>query len=108
MERLPPMRPRLGSVFLGAHERPLLTTDRRSYPRQVRIITTKDEVQIVSPHLLERIALKLKKCSAYELESFLDPEVFVAYAKEARCHVDPEALKALQEDWNYIHDSAHQ
>jgi len=104
VDKPPPMRPRLGSVYLGAQERPLLTTDRRSYPRQVRVINAKDEVQIVSPHLLERAALRLQKRSAYKLESFLDPEVFKAYAKEVKCHVDPEALKALEEDWNYIHE----
>lgn len=96
------MRPRLGSIFLSCEERPLLTTDRKSYPRQVRLITNADEVIIISPHLLERIALRLHKGSAYRLDSFLDPEVFVAYAHDHKAHVDPDAYKNLKEDWEYL------
>lgn len=85
--------------------RPLLTIDRRSYPRQVRLIGKTEEVQLISPHLLERVALRLKKPSAYKLESFLDPEVFMAFALEKKCFMDPDAIKALEEDWRYINES---
>jgi hypothetical protein len=101
-QQLPPMRPRLGSVFLTCQERPLLTTDRKSYPRQVRLINNTDGVSIVSPHLLERIALRLHKESAYKLDSFLDPEVFMAYAHEHKAYVDPDAYDHLKEDWEYV------
>ena len=107
-QQLPPMRPRLGSVFVSCRERPLLTTDRKSYPRQVRLITAADQVIIVSPHLLERSALRLGKGSAYALDNFLDPEVFMAYAQEAKVHVDPEAHKNLKEDWEYIQNQAQE
>ena len=100
------MRPKLSSlVFAGSEMRPLLTIDRRSYPRQVRLINSKEEVQLISPHLLERQALKMGKSSAYKLESFLDPEVFIAFAGERKVFMDPEAIKTLEEDWKYVNAS---